>query len=531
MQNHLSGVNLGYRLPDGSLLFDSITFSFSAVRTGLVGVNGVGKTILLEILVGRAEPSTGSLVRCGRLSYLSQTVRLDLSAGISEVLNLSDALAAYHRTTAGEGRLEDFDLLADRWDLPERIQQTFAELGISHLALDRRISSLSGGELTRVRLAGLLLEEPDFLVLDEPTNHLDLSARDFIYEFIANWKKGLLVVSHDRRLLSLLDQIAELNPKGMKLYGGNYEFYREQREAERLAAEQALGGAQQRLKQASAVAQQVWERQQKRQSAAAKKVFNKSMPTIVAGNLRRLAENSAAQLKNRHQQKVEDARRKVAEVRSLLPVENRITVDLANSVVPAQKRMVELKEVNYRYPDAEQPLWTTPLSFEITGPQRIWLKGANGVGKSTLIDLLCSRKTPSSGAIKLGSNRIGLLDQKVTALDDSLTVLENLKSVASLRPEHELRTLLGRFLFIRDDALKSAGVLSGGERMRAGLACLLGRDQSPEILILDEPTNNLDLASVEALISALNHYCGVLIVVSHDLVFLREVKADRVVEL
>ncbi len=531
MQNHLSGVNLGYRLPDGSPLFDSLTFSFGAVRTGLVGVNGVGKTTLLEILVGLTAPSTGSLVRCGCLSYLPQVTRLDSADGIGEALNLSDVLAAYDRAVGGEALLEDFDLLADRWDLPERIRQTFTELGISHLALDRRIGSLSGGELARVRIAGLLLENPDFLILDEPTNHLDLSARNLVYELVAGWRKGLVVVSHDRRLLSLVDQIAALSPKGVTLYGGNYEFYRERREAEHLAAEQTFSGAQQRLKQVRAVAQRVRERQQKRQSAAAKSSFGKGLPKIVVGNLQRSAETSAAQLKSRHQQKIADASQNVAEARGMLPLENRITVDLADSAVPTQKRMIELNEVNYRYPEAERPLWAESLNFEVTGPQRIWLKGANGAGKSTLIDLLCGRKLPTSGAIKLGTGRTGLLDQQVSVLNDSLTVLENLRNVAPSRPNQELRTLLGRFLFIRDEALKPAAVLSGGERMRAGLACLLSREQSPEMLILDEPTNNLDLPSIEALTSALNYFHGVLIVVSHDSAFLEEIKVDRVFEL
>src|SRR5262249_34146277 len=159
------------------------------------------------------------------------------------------------------------------------------------------------------------------------------------------------------------------------------------------------------------------------------------------------------------------------------------------------KRMIELIGVNYHYPDAFETLWPKPLSLEIYGSERVWLKGPNGSGKSTLIDLICNRKQTSTGIVKLGTQRIGLLDQKAGILDDSLTVLENIKRFAPLRPEHELRTLLGRFLFIRDEALKPASVLSGGERMRAALACLLGADQSPEILIADEPTNNLDLPS------------------------------------
>lgn len=531
MHHHLSGVNLGYHLPDGSLLFNSLTFSFSEVRSGLVGVNGVGKTTLLEILVGGLKPSCGKIVKTGRVSYLRQIGQFDAAATVAEALNLDETLTAYDRAIGGQGRLEDFELIADGWDLPERINQIFTQLGVAHIALDRAIGSLSGGELTRVRIAGLLLNEPDFLILDEPTNHLDLLAREFVYDLIANWKKGLIVVSHDRRLLSLLDQIAELNPNGIKLYGGNYEFYREQRGTERAAAKQAVASAQQRLKNVRSIAQRTKERQQKRQAAGRKNAGDKNLPPIVAGNLQRSAENSAAQLKDRHERKIAHARQEVAEASSLLPIENQITVDLASTGVPAQKRMIEVTKVNFRYPNGLRQLWGSPLSFAVTGPERIWLKGANGTGKSTLIDLICGKKQPVDGEIRVATSRIGLLDQQVSLLDQSLTLLENLKRNAPLRPEHELRTLLGRFLFIRDDALKPTAKLSGGERMRAGLACLLGADQAPEILILDEPTNNLDLASVEALVSALNRYRGVLIAVSHDQAFMDEIGIERAIEL
>ncbi len=531
MQDQLSAVELGYRLPDGRFLFNNLTFSFSANRSGLAGANGIGKTTLLEILVGKREPSTGRVNRCGRVSYLPQVVKFDPTATVADAIKLASQIAALERARRGEGRLSDFDLIADRWDLHERIEQTFSKLGVSHLALDRSVESLSGGEMTRARIAGLLLEEPDFLILDEPTNHLDLSAREFIYDLIASWKRGLIVVSHDRRLLSLLDQIAELNANGLKFYGGNYEFYCEQREVERTAAEQTLQSARQRLKEAKLIAQQARERQQRRQSKSSRNSFKRNLPPIVAGHLQRAAENTAARIKSRHEQKVDHAKREVEGARQHLPIELQIAVDLERSKVPSNKRMIELFEVNYRYPNAERNLWVEPLSFEIIGPERIWLKGANGTGKSTLIDLITGRKSPTEGIIRVGAAGIGLLDQRVSVLDDSLTVLENLKRAAPLRPEQELRTLLGRFLFIRDAALKPAAVLSGGERMRAGLACLLGADQAPEILIADEPTNNLDLSSIEEMVSALHHFGGVLMVVSHDITFIEEIGIESVIEL
>ncbi len=531
MQNHLSAVDLGFFLPDGHCLFKSLTFSFSAIRTGLVGANGIGKTTLLEILVGRRSASCGALTKCGRVSYLPQKTTFNSSATAAEAINLADEIVAHEKIARGEGSPCDFELVGDRWDLPELVEITFEKLGVSHIALDRPVMSLSGGELMRLRIAGLLLEEPDFLILDEPTNHLDLFAREFIYTLIATWKKGLIVVSHDRRLLSSVDQIAEMNANGLRFYGGNFEFYCEQREMERNAAEHALLSAQQRLKKARVVAQRAKERQQRRQSASNRNSFMKNLPPIVAGNKQRAAENTSARIKDRHEHKIEHAQLEVSVARRNLTIEQSITVDLESSKVHVQKLMIGLIEVNYRFPGSSQMLWPEPLSLEIMGSERVWLKGPNGSGKSTLIELICRRKRPSAGEVKLGTERICLLDQNVSMLDDSLTILENIKFHAPSRPEHELRTLLGRFLFIRDAAFKQVSALSGGERLRAGLACLLCADQSPEILIADEPSNNLDLASVGELVSALRDYRGTLIIVSHDIPFLEEIGIERTVEI
>src|SRR5262245_43607246 len=299
MQNHISAVDLGYRLPDDHLLFSSLTFSFSEIRSGLVGVNGVGKTTLLEVLVGNLLPSSGSISRCGRISYLPQKKAFDQDATVARAIHLAAEVTAHERIARGEATPEDFVLVADRWELPQQIEMTFEKLGLAHIALDRRMGSLSGGELTRVRIAGMLLEEPVFLMLDEPTNHLDLSARDFIYQLISEWKKGLIVVSHDRRLLSLVDQIAELSANGLKFYGGDFAFYREQRQIERESAETALAGAQQRLKVARQTAQRAKERQQRRESAGRKHAFKEKLPPIVSGNRQRAAENTAARIKGR----------------------------------------------------------------------------------------------------------------------------------------------------------------------------------------------------------------------------------------
>lgn len=531
MQNHLSVADLGYCLTDGLRLFSSLNFSLNMSRTGLIGPNGTGKTTLLDILAGTRAPTEGSVTRAGKISYLTQKIALGDNTTVAAVIGFDRQLAAHERIAHGQGRMEDFEMVENCWELPEQIEQYWARLGVSHIDPQQPAATLSGGELTRVRIAGLLLSEPDYLILDEPTNNLDLSAREFVYNLVADWKRGLLVVSHDRVLLTYVDQIVEMSTQGLKLYGGDFAFYQEQRAIERAAAEHTVASAQQRFKEARATAQLALERQQKRNSHGEKRAFKKNLPPIVAGGLKRHAEKSTARLKGRHEAKVAQARQEFQAARDRLPEEHQITVDLESARVPAHKRMIEIAGLNFRYPGAKEWLWRTPLDLTIIGPERIAIKGRNGAGKSTLVDIIRGRLTAGTGTVSVATNRIAVLDQRVSALDDSLTVLDNLKRVAGARKEFELRILLGRFLFYHDEVFKPAAVLSGGERMRAGLACLLGKDQAPEILVLDEPTNNLDLASIEELVSALANYQGVLIAISHDRSFLADIAVERVIEL
>jgi ATPase subunit of ABC transporter with duplicated ATPase domains len=531
MQYHLSAAGLHYLHADGSRLFGPLTFSFNMTRTGLIGPNGVGKSTLLEILAGRKNASSGSLDRTGRVAYLPQSDCLMARASVADALSFASEIHAHERIARGEGETVDFEMLENHWDLPERIDMVFNQLAISNLRLDQPARTLSGGELMRVRLAGLLLLDPDFLLLDEPTNHLDSRAREFVYQIIQTWKKGLVVVSHDRVLLRLVDEIAEMDRKGIKFYGGNFDFYKEQREIERASAEQTLASAELRLKRARAVAQRAAERQQKRASAGRKAGMKANLPAIAAGGLKRKAENTASRLQERHERKIDSAISEARAARERVTIDSRIIFDLKQPAVPAGKRMVEMTSVNYRYPGARRPVWDQPVDMLIVGAERVRLNGPNGSGKSTIVSLIRGKLQPASGTVKVGTQRTGLLDQRLEVLDDSLTVYENLKRVAMLRPEHELRILLGRFLFIKDDVFKKAGVLSGGERMRAGLACLLGADQAPEILLLDEPTNNLDLSSVEAISSAIKNYRGALIVISHDRSFLEDIGIERTIEI
>ncbi|HEX8387092.1 MAG TPA: ABC-F family ATP-binding cassette domain-containing protein [Rubricoccaceae bacterium] len=531
MSTPLGAAGLSYSQPDGTPLFSALTFHLEPGRTGLVGRNGVGKTTLLDLLAGVRTPTHGRVLRAGRVAYLPQAVALDPEASVAGALGVAEPWAALDRIAREEGTLADFDLVAMHWDLPDRVEAALARVGVGHLTPERALGTLSGGEAMRVRLAALLLGEPDTLLLDEPTNHLDADARRFVHDLVATWPKGLLLASHDRALLEAVDRVAELTPAGLRLYGGGFAFYQEQRQTEHEAAHAAAAEAEKQLREAERAAREARERQGRRATSGLKQGRRTGVGKMAAGINKRAAENTAGRLGGRHERIVEQAEGQAAAARSRRPEDRQIHVDLARGGVPAGKRIVEATDLGYRYPDAGADVWPEPLSFRVVGGERVVISGPNGSGKTTLVGLLCGGLTPTAGTLYVGTDRVAVLDQHVALLDGGATLLENLQRVAPTRPEHELRILLGRFLFDSEAVFKPAGVLSGGERLRAGLACVLAADEAPELLILDEPTNNLDLAGLEEVASALKRYRGALVVISHDGAFLDDVGAGRKIEL
>jgi ATPase subunit of ABC transporter with duplicated ATPase domains len=525
----LGGDGLTAVLPDGTPLFTDLHFHFDTARTGLIGRNGAGKSTLLRMLAGQIPPTAGQVVASGRVTLLEQDAGPAAYCTVADAFGVRDLAARYQRVMQGDGTPEDLDRLAGHWDLHERIEAALTAVGMDGLELGHPYGLLSGGEQTRVRFARLLYEQPDIALLDEPTNHLDRTGRRFVLDWMESWKGGLVVASHDRELLDTMYQVALLDERGLHLYGGNYTFYEEQSALERAAAEQALQHARNSLGKAREQAQRARERQEQRQASGKRSARRTGVGKMAIGAMRRHAENSSGKLKDRHADKVAGAAEAVQLAKESVLEEGQIAVDLSFTAVPARKRMVDVRHVNVRFSGAD--LWPEPLTITVTGPERVALKGRNGSGKSTLLRLIDETLTPSTGEVVVGARRVAMLDQQVALLDPDRTLLENAARLAPARPEQEVRLLLNRFLFDRLTVDKKVRVLSGGERMRAGLCGLLCQDQAPDLLLLDEPTNNLDLNSVQKLASVLNRYQGALIVVSHDERFLKDVGVSRTVEL
>jgi ATPase subunit of ABC transporter with duplicated ATPase domains len=399
--------------------------------------------------------------------------------------------------------------------------------GLSHIDLDRTLSSLSGGELSRLALASAWLRNPDFILLDEPTNHLDADSRTRLRDMVRATRAGVLIASHDRDLLREMDAILELSPRGLHRYGGNFDAYRVQKEQEQEAARGALEAARVRLKQQERKARQARERQEKRAASGAKHGRKQNMPKDVINKLKGEAEATLHKGKALHAKRVEASRDQVDELRGRVDKNRRIAIDLEGATAHRDKLILHLQDLNYAWP-GQDPLWNEPLNRQLRGNAKIWLRGANGSGKSTLIQIIRGQLQPSSGQVRVGTQQVLLLDQKLELLDPDQSLLDNLRRFApDAMPEHELRTRLARFLFRDDKVFQKAGDLSGGERMRLALACLLVMDQLPELLILDEPSNNLDLRSTGELATVLATFSGALLLVTHDPDLAHEIGVDE----
>jgi ATPase subunit of ABC transporter with duplicated ATPase domains len=523
----ISSSGLTFRLPDGRPLFQQLSFDFGVERTGLVGANGIGKSVLLRVLMGELAPGSGTVTVDGSVARLPQDLAPFRSGTVAAALGLRAEWEAWRRVLAGAGDERDLDLLADHWDLEERMLRLLAGAGLPWLRPGDSCSALSGGELLRLVLAGMAAREPDFLLLDEPTNHLDGPSRAALYALVDEWKSGLVVVSHDRELLRRMDRMAELSALGLRFYGGGFDAYRARKEDEVAAARDAAHAAAVQLRKDGEVRRRALERQQKRAARGAKRAPGSGTPRILLGMMKRGAERSTARLARVHAERVDESEQKLAAVRARVPVEERIRVELDATAVPSRKLLVEAQGVNFRLADGAL-LWREPVDLALRGPVRLAIRGTNGAGKSVLAGMILGSITPATGTIALHVERVAYLDQRVALLDDGRSVLENLRAFAPAgTPEHDLRTRLRHLGFTRNVVDAPASGLSGGERMRAGLACLLTAEAEPRLLVLDEPTNNLDFASLEAVEGAVRAFRGALVVISHDEDFLANIGIEE----
>jgi ATPase subunit of ABC transporter with duplicated ATPase domains len=526
----ITSSHLSFNWPDDTELFADLSFTMAGGRTGLVAPNGAGKSTLLKLVAGEYQPSAGSVTVDGTVGYLPQTLPFDGARTVADVLGVAPIVAALDALAAGDASDEVFAAIGDDWDVEERLRAQLDRLGLGELGLDRPLGSLSGGEVVSVGLAAQLLRRPDVLLLDEPTNNLDVEARRRLYAALEDFGGTLLVVSHDRALLDRVDRIAELYRGEIVFHGGTFTEYEAAVEATRRSAEADIRNADQLLKREKRQMQRARERAAKRSSTAARNVKDAGLPKIVAGKLKRDAQESAAKADDVHSRRVDDARARLDEAERTLRDDDAIVLDLPDTDVPAGRTVLAARGLQMCVGGRE--LYAgNGIDLDIRGPERIALAGSNGAGKSTLLRMISGDLTPVRGGVQRSGGRTAYLSQRLDLLNPDRTVAESLATFAPSVTHTRRMHLLAQFLFRGDDIHLPVAALSGGERLRATLVCVLNAEPAPQLLLLDEPTNNLDLVSVGQLESALDAYRGAFVVVSHDESFLSAIGIQRTLRL
>jgi len=511
--------------PDGRVLFDNLTLAFGRERTGLVGRNGVGKSTLLRLLTGEQPPAAGSIGRAGRVGVLRQSLQPPPGATVADLLGAAEALATLARVEAGTG--DEADWADADWTLPTRIDDALVEVGLPGLETGRLAETLSGGQATRLSLAALRVAEPDVILLDEPTNNLDVEARAFVVDFLRRWKGGAVVVSHDRTLLREMDRIVELSGLGAKVYGGGYDLYAERKAQEREAAERELSVAERETARIDREVQKAREKKARADAAGRKFAAKRSEPKILLGAMAERAENSGGKADRLAERQREGAAEALDAAKANVERVRAMAFDLPSSGLAVGKTVLAFEAVTFGYGD--RPL-LSEQSFKLVGPERVAVVGPNGAGKTTLIRLAAGELAPSAGRVTRGARSV-LFDQQTAILRDDQTILDNFRRLNPAATVNDAQAALARFLFRNTAAHQVVGSLSGGERLRAALACVLSGAEPPQLLILDEPTNHLDLQSIEAVEAALAGYDGALLVVSHDRDFLEAIGIEREIAL
>jgi ATPase subunit of ABC transporter with duplicated ATPase domains len=474
-------------------------------------------------------PSFGAIQCSSQPYYIPQQIGIT-GQSISEALGIDEKINALHAIDNGSSNHIYYDLLEDDWDIESRCRSALDYWGLTDIELTSSIDSLSGGEKSKVFLAGLLIHKPNIILLDEPANHLDQTSRENLYGYISNCKATIIVVSHDITLLNLLDTTYELSERGITAYGGNYSFYKEQKEIEEQALAQQISSEEATLRLARKKAQEVRERQDKRVSQGNKSKQKGGVARIILNARSSFAENSSAKLKEKHSDIIDDKQQNLLELRQKQRINNILKIDFGNAQLHKGKLLIEAVNINFGY-SGEKVMWEKPLNIEVRSGEHIRITGDNGTGKTTLIKLLIGELVPSKGDVKKADFSYIYLDQQYSQVNRDATILELANEYNSNNlQEHEIKLRLNRALFPKETWDKNCQTLSGGERMRLYLCCLMISNHIPDMFILDEPTNNLDLSSLSILTNTIKSYQGTILVISHDKHFINEIGITKSIE-
>ena len=522
--------NISYVHPDKNLQFNNVSLTVNNhEKIALIGKNGSGKSTLLQLAAGFLMPTEGKIYSSTPPYFVPQMHGEYHDMTIGEVLKIDKKLHALKEILQGCGTVTSYQDLDDEWDIEERYHQALQYWQLPCFDFSMKLSSLSGGQKTKIFLAGISMHQPDVILMDEPSNHLDEAARILLSNFILSANAAIILVSHDRTLLNQVNVIYEIHGQGLITYGGNYEFYKRQKEAESNSLKQDLDSNEKELRKARDKEKEVLQRQQKKDHRGKGKKEKEGVARIMMNTYRNNAEKSTSRLRNDHSEKIENILKERQEIQKELQETPKMKFGFNQSFLHTGKVLLNASNINYEY--SGNPVWKNSLSFTIYSGERIALKGNNGSGKTTLIRLITGNATPLQGTIQRAEFTIVYIDQEYSIIEEHQTVYGLVWQFNDHLEEYEIKISLNRFLFRKDDWNRPCSNLSGGEKMRLMLCCLNIRSQAPDMIILDEPTNNLDIQNIEVLTSAILDYKGTLMVVCHDETFMQHLNLQRTIQL
>ena len=517
--------SVSYQLPDGSPLFSDLDLLLDQRRTGLIGRNGTGKSVLARLIAGNILPSSGRCQRNGSVYYLAQQISLEPDVTVADLAGVRPILCALERIAQGSTTQSDFDCVGYQWNIRQQLLDQLAQNDLAHLTPSTPASALSGGEAMRVALMGAFLSAADLLILDEPSNHLDRQHRLVLHEQLQHWPNGLLVISHDRELLEHMERIVELSSLGLTSYGGNFSFYAQAKDQQQQSALQQLASAKVERKREEHALRKQRERLERRQARGKQQANGSNQAKILLDRQKERSQSSSGKLRLQ-----QDAARQALSTQVRLAA-RQVEQQQAVFVYPPAASLsapVQIAElVDARLPQGAKHLRL--VNLPLMRGQRIALVGPNGCGKSTLLKVLAGQLPVISGVARTCVTA-AYLDQHLTFLQPGMSVLEQLRALNRELADGELRTRLAQLGLNAERINQPCAQLSGGERLKAAMACVLYAQQPPQLLLLDEPANHLDLPSIEALESMLKQYRGTLIVTSHDEAFLHAIRITHRLE-
>ncbi|NMO00640.1 ABC-F family ATP-binding cassette domain-containing protein [Gordonia sp. TBRC 11910] len=499
----LSAVDFSW--PDGTVVFTDLSAILPAGVTSLVGANGAGKTTLLNLVAGRLTPQSGSVGVPGTVGLVDQHPQADPHRTVADVLRVADKIAALHRIENGSVDADDYTVVGDDWDVESLARAEISAIGLGDLELDRPVGNISGGEATLLAVAAQLLSRPTVLILDEPTNNLDRRARGLLFDAIDRFSGSVLLVSHDLELLDRVEHTVELYRGRLRSFGGPYSLYREALAAEQETAAAAVVTASNDLRRQKREMADAQTKLAHRAQMGRKAEAEKRVPKIIAHGRKQAAQVSAGKLRTEVRADVDAARERLHDVSA------DVRKDLTAKFVLPHATTVTRREI------------VVDDRLPVNGPERIRIAGANGSGKTTLLHRLID-----DAAIRV---RYCFVPQLITFDAEERSIAQAMSDAHPELTPVEVHCALARMLFRGERSKQQLSTLSGGERLRVALAIGLAGSTPAELLVLDEPTNNLDLDTVEQLAAALRDWTGAIVLVSHDESFVARVGVSRTVTL